>query len=323
MEEACPAGGSPALPTKDRQLAGRGDTGFQPAGAFFRRLPALRRSEWVLIAYLTYSAGVAVLRPVSPTVRAVTLLTNLLVLACYALVAYAGSREEGLLLGVSRDWFPFFLLLLAYREMGWFALPYPGHPLEQTWVVWDRMALRGGLRAAIECLGPLLPSLLEICYTLVYALGPFAVAMLYCYRARERVDGFLTVLALGVLLCYAQFPLWPSEPPRTVFPGQDFPTYDTIFRRFNWWLLRGYGMHTSVFPSAHVAGAFSAALGMRGALRQHPWVWRLLLALAILIATATVYGRYHYLADATAGLAMALAATALYRGLSTFPRKKA
>ena len=265
-----------------------------------------RRSECVLIAYLIYTAAVAVVRPVSPTVRAVTLLLNLQVLACCALVAYADSLRRRPLLSIVRDWFPFCLLLLAYREMGWFALPHSGHALEQGWVVWDRMALRGGARAAIESLGPVLPAVLEISYSLVYALGPFAVAMLYCYRRRERVDGFLLVLTLGVLLCYAQFPLWPSEPPRTVFPGEDFPSYDTVFRRFNWWLLGGYGMHTSVFPSAHVAGAFSAALGMRRALPEHPWVGRLLLGMAASIATATVYGRYHYLADATAGLLMAL-----------------
>jgi len=280
-----------------------------------------RRSEWVLIAYLVYTAVVALVRPVSAEVRTATLIFNAEVTGCCALVAYAGTLRKNVALSVARDWFPFFLLLLAYREMGWFALPHKGHALEQSWVMWDRLVLRGGGRAAIEFLGPLLPSLLEVSYSLVYVLGPFAVAMLYVYRRRPRVDMFLLVLSLGVLLCYAQFPLWPSEPPRTVFPGEDFPSYDTVFRRFNFWLLGGYGMHTSVFPSAHVAGAFSAALGMRRALPEHRWVWRLLLAMAILIATATVYGRYHYLADATAGLAMALAAVVLSRWLSTFPRR--
>ena len=282
----------------------------------------LRRSECVLVAYFVYCSAVAAVRPVIPAVRAVTLLFNLYLVASYAVVAYAGRRRKSVTLEVARDWLPLFLLLLAYREMGWFALPHTGHPLEQAWVVWDRMALRGGARAAIECLGPFLPSLLEISYSLVYALGPFAVAMLYCYRRRERADAFLLGLSLGVLLCYVQFPLWPSEPPRTVFPGEDFPSYDTVFRRFNWWLLGGYGMHTSVFPSAHVAGAFSAALGMRRAMPEHAWVWRVLLGMAALIGTATVYGRYHYLADAVAGLLMALVAAALASWLSTYPRKE-
>jgi membrane-associated phospholipid phosphatase len=87
-------------------------------------------------------------------------------------------------------------------------------------------------------------------------------------------------------------------------------------------MLGGYGIHTSVFPSAHVAGAFSAAFGMRRALPEHLWVWRFLLVMAVLIATATVYGRYHYLADAGAGLAMACVAGLVAR-LEIVSRKDA
>ena len=281
----------------------------------------LRRSECVIIAYLIWAAGVAAAMPVRPPVRPVTLVLNLTILACYALLAYADSLRRRPLLGIVRDWFPFPLLLLAYREMGWFALPSPGHALETRWVVWDRYVLGGGGRAAIELLGPLVPSLLEIAYSLVYVLGPFSVAMLYAYRRRERVDRFLFVFTLGVLLCYAQFPFWPSEPPRTVFPGRDFPSYDTVFRRFNWWMLGGYGIHTSVFPSAHVAGAFAAALGMWIALPERRWVSRFLFVMAVLIATATVYGRYHYLADAATGLVMAVLALVLTRALAIYRKQ--
>jgi membrane-associated phospholipid phosphatase len=73
-------------------------------------------------------------------------------------------------------------------------------------------------------------------------------------------------------------------------------------------MLKGYGIHTSVFPSAHVAGAFSAAFGLRRALPDKPWVFRVSLWIAASIATATVYGRYHYLADAMAGFGMSLVA---------------
>ena len=109
--------------------------------------------------------------------------------------------------------------------------------------------------------GPVLPSILEISYSLVYTLAPFSVAVLYLTGRRDRVDRFLFIFVLSVLLCYAQFPFWPSEPPRVVFFGQDSPTYDTIFRRFNLWMLGNYGIHTSVFPSAHVAGAFAQREG--------------------------------------------------------------
>src|SRR5262249_39014521 len=157
------------------------------------------------------------------------------------------------------------------------------------------------------------PSILEVAYMLTYALAPFAVAMIYIYRKRERVDWFLFPFLAAVLLCYVQFPFWPSEPPRTVFPGEDFPSITTVFRRFNWWMLGGYGIHTSVFPSAHVAGSFGAAFAMISTLPEHPWVGRLLLVIAILIATATVYGRYHFAADAAAGFMIAAVTAGVIR----------
>jgi membrane-associated phospholipid phosphatase len=205
-----------------------------------------------------------------------------------------------------RDWLPLCLVLFAYREMGWLALPHSDFRLEEHWVTWDRLVLRGGGKSVIEAFGPALPAILEISYTLVHALAPFSIAVLYLYRHRDRVDRFLFVFVVAVLLCYAVFPFWPSEPPRAIFPGEEAPSYDTLFRSFNFWMLGRYGIHTSVFPSAHVAGAFSAAFGMRLALPEKKWVSQALGVIAVLIAIATVYGRYHYVGDAAAGFVVAV-----------------
>ena len=220
----------------------------------------------------------------------------------------ADRRKSAIAFGVARDALSLGLIVLAYREMGWFAQPHLHHALEASWVTWDRVALRGGAAAVIESIGPVIPSILEISYALVYALAPFAIVMLYVYGRREKVDQFLFVFAVAVLLCYAQFPFWPSDPPRVLFPGEDLPAYYTVFRRFNLWMLGNYGIHTSVFPSAHVAGAFAAAFGAWLALPERRWVGRFLFVIAFLIAIGTVYGRYHYLPDAVAGLLVALVA---------------
>jgi membrane-associated phospholipid phosphatase len=225
------------------------------------------------------------------------------------LLAYAESIRGSRLLSIARDWYPTPLMLLAYREMGWFARAHLNTSLEDAWVVWDRLALNEwGVRVVIEFLGPLLPSLLEISYSLVYTIAPFSMAMFYAAHRRQRLDSFLFVFLIGILSAYALFPYFPSEPPWTVFPGEDVPTYATPFRRLNAGLLSRWGIHTSVFPSAHVSGAFSAAFAMMRYLPEKRWVGRLLLAMAVSIATATVYGRYHYLVDALAGLTISLAA---------------
>jgi membrane-associated phospholipid phosphatase len=271
----------------------------------------VRASEWVVLAFLVYAAVLGALLPVAPAVGSRVILLNLAVLTGYAVLIARGGSNRNLALSVMRDWAPLALTIMAYREMGWFARPHLSYALETRWVVWDRVVLRGGGKALIEALGPVLPSVLEIAYSLVYALAPFALAMLYVHRRREKVDRFLLVFVTAVLLCYAQFPFWPSEPPRVVFFGQDFPAYDTVFRRFNWWILANYGIHTSVFPSAHAAGAFAAAFGIWRAVPERRPLRYFLMAMAILIAAATVYGRYHYLADAAAGLAIALLAAGI------------
>ncbi len=269
----------------------------------------LRRSEIVLVAYFLYAAALARLLPAPKATAQVVFLLNLTIIAGCFLLAYADSLRRRRVLRTVRDWFPLPLLILAYREMGWFAPPRHTYELERSWVVWDRILLYDlGLRAAIESLGPVFPSVLEIAYSLVYAIPYFALATLYAYRRGERADRYLFPLALAVLGAYALFPYFPSEPPRTVFPGQDFPSYSTVFRRFNWALLSGYGIHTSVFPSAHVSAAFASALAMRRVLPEARWVWRVLLAMVILIATATIYGRYHYAVDVLAGAALAVGA---------------
>lgn len=269
----------------------------------------LRSSEWVLLSYYVYCMACSILMPVRAGVMPVTLATNTMVIGGLLLLAYAENLRRRRLLSVMRDWYPLPLMLLAYREMGWFAPSTHSYQLEHGWVIYDRLLLNGwGLRALIESTGPVLPSFLEICYSLVYAIAPFCMGLLYYRHLGRRMNAFLTTFLLGIFLSYVFFPFFPSEPPRTVFPGQDLPTVVTIFRRFNLGLVGNYGIHMSVFPSAHCSGAFAAAFAMRSILPEEPWVWRVLLVLAAGIATATVYGRYHYAADAAAGFIVALVA---------------
>lgn len=272
----------------------------------------MRRSEQIICLYFIYTSALALVLPVRGPGATVAVALNLAILAAYGLLIYADWRGSLTPMRVARDWFQPLLVLVAYREMGWFAPAHHTFELERQWIVWDRMVLENwGVHRAIEWLGPVIPSVLEISYSLVYAIAPFGLAMLYVYGARKRTEKFLLLFVLGALLSYAQFPFWPSEPPRLAFPSEDVPSFQTVFRRFNWFLLGGYSIHTSVFPSAHVSSAFGAAFGMLRALPEKPWVGRFLLVLAALIATATVYGRYHYVVDAIAGLAVGVAALGL------------
>jgi membrane-associated phospholipid phosphatase len=281
----------------------------------------VRASELVIAIFFTWTTVLAFVLPISGHMRVRILLANALVLIVYLLLrrirAYSWAE-------IARDWTPQALAILAYKEMGWFAPERHTYHLEQEWIVWDRLLLddlHG--RALIEALGPVIPSMLELSYGLVYAVAPITMGVIYAAGLRRRADTFLTIYLLGLFLCYAQFPFWPSEPPRTVFAGQDLPSVHTIFRSFNLWLVGSYGIHTSVFPSAHVSGAFAAAFGIAYLMPRRRLVVVAYFFYAILVAAATVYGRYHYAVDAAAGFLVGVFAFPLGAWLSSRARRHA
>jgi membrane-associated phospholipid phosphatase len=135
--------------------------------------------------------------------------------------------------------------------------------------------------------------------------------MLYVFH-RGRLSGrVLFTYVLGTVMAYGLFPYFPSSPPRVVFPDADPPGITSAFRSLNLFLVGDYGIHSSVFPSAHVSSAFSAAWAMLLFLPDRKWLWRGMLLYAITVSIATVYGRYHYSVDALAGFGVSLAAAAI------------
>jgi membrane-associated phospholipid phosphatase len=267
----------------------------------------LRSSEWLLLVYFGY---VAVITPQFTLVEQIfwrPFLVELLVCALFLALAYGELHEPAKLFAIMRDWVSVSLILVAYHEMDWFSVLPRNFGLELRWEQWDRTILyQWGWQRAIETLGAPGPLYLELCYALVYAVAPFFVAVLYFQNRLKRVNSALFLYLLGTLLAYALFPYFPSDPPRAAFGGSDLPNNPTIVRELNLWLVGDFGIHSSVFPSAHVSSAFSAAWAFFAFLperRRYGWG---MLVYAVSVAVATVYGRYHYAADAVAGIGVSL-----------------
>jgi hypothetical protein len=203
-------------------------------------------------AYFLYAAGVALARPIAPDLQKMIVALNLALIGWFVLMAWGDRFREDSYLGRVRDWYPVPLILLAYREMGWIALPHNSTAFEDYWIGLDRALLGGGLRAAIESLGPVLPNLLELAYLLVYAVPVVGLVVLYKEHARGRIDDYISILLFGTLTAYAMYPWFPSEPPRSVFPDADLPMM-SLLRQVNLSIVGGYGIHTSVFPIVHSA----------------------------------------------------------------------
>jgi membrane-associated phospholipid phosphatase len=282
-------------------------------------MPQFRKSEWICLAYFAYTSIVAAVRPLPLAVRIEVWFVGAAVLASLWLLALpAVSRRPAA--AVLRDWLPLALILLAYRQMGWMALPHENRNFENCWITLDRLLLhQWGLKRAIEFPGPLLPNLLELSYLLVYVMPVATTATFYALNERAKLDAAYRIILSATLATYALYPFFPSEPPRAVFPDADLPLMSAL-RAFNLRILGAYGIHMSVFPSGHSAAAFSCAFAVLRLLPSYRLAGCAFLVLATLIAVATVYGRYHFAIDTIAGLFMALAALFLHRAVLRRPR---
>ena len=78
----------------------------------------------------------------------------------------------------------------------------------------------------------------------------------------------------------------------------------------NLWVLDRLSVQVCLFPSAHTAGVTATALAVRAYM---PRLGILFCIAALSVAAATVYGRYHYLADAVAGMLVGVIAFAVSR----------
>lgn len=259
----------------------------------------LRNAEKVALVYFLYTAVMVSLYR-QPLARCVLAWTVPLIAGT---VLALETRYSSSWSGVTRDWAVLALILIAYRQVDWLGSVSTPVSWQQTWIGWDRYLLHdAGLSRAIGALGGLLPSVLEAFYLCLYAIPPICMGVLYVERRRDRIDRFLTMLFLGTLSAYVLLPHFPTLSPRFAFPGQDLPEHMSIFRAINTWLLDHCDISTSVFPSGHVAVAFSCAFGLLRALPEERWVYLSAFIAAFIVFTATIYCRYHYAADGLASI---------------------
>jgi membrane-associated phospholipid phosphatase len=227
------------------------------------------------------------------------------------------KAERGILktpLRVVRDWLPIVFTFIAFREMELFVPTKYDLAFETSWIKLDELVLQNwGLRAAIESVGKLGPVYLEFCYLIVYGLAAYSVGVISLRRDprhdnHDAIDYFWTVYLTGTLTAYALFPYFPSLPPRYAFPLVAAPSVTTWVRELNLYLLQGATIHSGVFPSAHVSSAFSSAWALYFIFPTRRWLGNIMLVYAISVSLATVYGRYHYVADVLAGFTVSLIA---------------
>jgi membrane-associated phospholipid phosphatase len=186
------------------------------------------------------------------------------------------------------------LLLLGYWTSGFlFVAPMPR--TERRLADLDQAL---GVQAIAARMPRPLVELLEFAYSGVYLLIP--IALWLALRQGVAVDRFWTTILLTDYVCFGMLPWVQTRPPRAV--GFDAP-WRSSWRVVNLRMLSASSVQVNTFPSGHAAEALACALLVSGG--PAPVAAGMFLAAAA-ISGGTVFGRYHYAADALAGWAVAL-----------------
>ena len=265
-------------------------------------LASVRPAERVAAAYFAYLAAIGfVLHAGEPGRLALLIGSALLILAACVMESWRPRPWSG----IARHWVLLSLILPGYWALEWVSRS-PLHELQSAWLGWDRVLTHSaGLRWAIESAGPVFPFVLETAYLLLYAIPPVSLGIVYAVAGRRCGDRYLLMLLLGTFAAYTLIPLFPVVSPRTAFPGADSPAVQTMPRAINVWMLDHLDNATSVFPSGHVAVAFSSAFGLMTVVRHRRRVWLTAFGIAVLVYAATIYGRYHYSVDGLMSIVLA------------------
>ncbi len=261
---------------------------------------AVWTSERIALAYFGYLALVCWLRPIGARRRLRLLLVAIVAAVAIRRIAAAGT--------VVRLWAPAAYILAGYYASAYlFVAPSPS--LERWLMAWDRRLL-GDPSTAFAAWPRAVLGTLEIVYMGCFILIGAGFVLLLVNGFGGLADHYWTLVVAAEFGAFAPLAFIQTRPPWAIErkPVLADPLVHDLASR----MVRHFTIRVNTFPSGHVAGSLAVALAVMPAL---PWTGFGLLVLALAVAVATVVGRYHYVADAVAGAALAVAIWSVMRAL--------
>ncbi|MFC1572314.1 phosphatase PAP2 family protein [Candidatus Eisenbacteria bacterium] len=219
----------------------------------------------------------------------------------------ASQRFPNKILRFVRDVYPFALFGFLFDEMENFThLIFPEW-LNHLLIDADHFIFGAHPTVWLERLiSPPLTEFLEVIYMSYYLLLPVTGVLLYLFANRKAFEGTLTIVSLAFYACFLGYILLPAEGPWTTLAHLQTVDMDaSLARQAVAAIQQRGGIVGGCFPSAHVGVVFALLASLFLFYRKlfYPFT-----VYSILLAFATVYGRYHYAIDALAGMVVGLGA---------------
>ena len=259
--------------------------------------------EWVTFAYLSWLIAIlsAFHRNIPHAARYLAL--HLAIGAGIIWLARSAAHSRNAALRFVRHWYPLPLYIFFFEELGGLV-----HAIFPSWL--DRWFIAfdyniAGVHPSVwlaRFASPALNDYMQFAYMTYFLYLVILPAILYMQKDRLAFWTVMVSTALAHYSVYVISLLLPVESPYyslAVFNAKTLPGgYCTALI----YLIERFGrVHGAAFPSAHVAGSMVAILA---SWRYRRWLFWICLPFFASMCVATVYGRYHYVADVLAGLAV-------------------
>lgn len=229
------------------------------------------------------------------------------VLAFVLANADRAAARRGAVVAFCHDWFPALFTLALFFELSQVIPrihPYAEHPYD-SWLQALDVQLLGDPARFMSQLGPRwLADVLALCYAAYYPFTVSVPAILYVRKAQQPFRQAAIIIMSAFMLTYVGYALVPAVGPHLLFDG---PRADVLngygFARYAYSLLLGVPFEPpDAFPSGHT---LMAVLVPVLAWRWCRPLFGLLVLVGIGIVAATIYLRYHYIADVLAAFVLA------------------
>ena len=259
--------------------------------------------EWVTMAYLGWVLAFLAMfhRNIPHAARYFAI--HAAIVAAIVSLAWIAARSRSAVLQFARHWYPLPLYIFFFEELrGLVHAIFPGW--FDRWLIQFDYNFAGVHPAAwlARIATPALNDFMQFSYMTYFLYLVILPAILYVQKQHAEFWTVMTSTAIAHYTVYVIAILFPIESPYFALAslnlapltgGRVTATIDFIER---------FGrVHGAAFPSAHVAGSMVAMLAAR---RYKPWLFWLCMPFFASMCVATVYGRYHYMADVLAGIAV-------------------
>jgi membrane-associated phospholipid phosphatase len=274
---------------------------FAPARWLAEAVRACGPFEWITFIYFAWLSAIFLFchRNLAHPVRGFAL--HAAIAVAILGLARAAARSQNAALRFARHWYPLPLYLFLFEELGSLV-----HAIFSGWL--DRYFLQfdfnlGGVQPSLwlaRYANPALNDFMQFAYMTYFLYLVLLPAILYANRERLAYWTVMVSTAIAHYSVYVLAILIPVESPHfSLASKQTSPLTGGACTAVIDLIERFGRVHGAAFPSAHVAGSMVALLASWCYRR---WLFWVCLPFFACMCVATVYGRYHYIADVLAGL---------------------